>query len=200
MKNVVFLGHPRNQVYDELKNIARGDITVYEAPVDLFALKRLEPTKIISYGYQHILGKEIIGAYRDKIVNLHISYLPYNRGASPNLWSIVEGSPAGVSIHYIDEGVDTGDIIFQKEVELDSRSDTLSTSYQKLKEEIELLCLNMLKLPEKEWHSTKQESKGTYHSIKQTNILLSKLELSDGWNTKISEVIEKSMELKYRDE
>jgi|18_taG_2_1085343.scaffolds.fasta_scaffold04355_4 methionyl-tRNA formyltransferase len=200
MKNAVFLGDPHNQIYNELKDATEGKVTAYESPVDLSTLNESDPAKIISYGYQHILGEEVIRAYRSKIINLHISYLPYNRGASPNLWSIVEGTQAGVSVHYIDEGVDTGDVICQKKVELDWQNDSLSTSYQKLKEEIELLCLSMLKLPEKGWHSTKQKSKGTYHSIKQTNMLLSKLKLSDGWDTKISEVVEKSMELKYRDE
>lgn len=46
-------------------------------------------------------------------MNLHISYLPWNKGADPNFWSCIDGTPAGVTLHHIDAGVDTGDIIAQ---------------------------------------------------------------------------------------
>ena len=52
-----------------------------------------------------------------KIINLHISYLPWNKGASPNLWSVVEETKKGVSIHYVDSTLDTGEIIVQKELD-----------------------------------------------------------------------------------
>ena len=71
---------------------------------------------IISYGYRHIIKKSIIEYVKGNIINLHISYLPWNRGADPNLWSFLENSPKGVTIHYIDEGIDTGDIITQKKI------------------------------------------------------------------------------------
>ena len=75
---------------------------------------------LISYGYRFILRKEILDLFPNRAINMHISYLPYNRGADPNFWSFIEGTPKGVTIHYLDEGVDTGDIIVQKEVSFDS--------------------------------------------------------------------------------
>ncbi len=72
---------------------------------------------IISFGYQYILKKDFLERFTNRIINLHISYLPWNRGADPNLWSFLEDSPKGVSIHYIEEGIDTGKIIVQKSVE-----------------------------------------------------------------------------------
>ena len=51
-------------------------------------------------------------------INLHISLLPWNRGSDPNLWSFLDDTPKGVSIHHIDAGVDTGDVIAQREVPL----------------------------------------------------------------------------------
>ena len=50
------------------------------------------------------------------MINLHISYLPYNKGAHPNFWSWVKNTPKGVSIHLISEKIDAGDIIFQKKL------------------------------------------------------------------------------------
>ena len=62
---------------------------------------------------------------------MHISYLPYNRGFYLNFWSFIDNTKKGVTIHYIDEGIDTGDIIFQKEVFSNEKT------YNKLKQEIE---------------------------------------------------------------
>ena len=66
-------------------------------------------------------------------MNLHPSFLPYNRGANPNVWSIIDRTPAGVSLHYVDQGVDTGDLIAQHEVEV-LPWDTGFTLYGKLEE------------------------------------------------------------------
>ena len=71
---------------------------------------------IISYGYDKIISKDVISEYKDSIINLHISYLPYNRGSHPNLWSHLENTPIGVAIHRIDEGIDTGPILLRKKI------------------------------------------------------------------------------------
>ncbi len=85
----------------------------------------------VSHGYRLILRRPVLDQL--PIVNLHIAYLPYNRGADPTLWSVLEDSPAGVTIHYMDEGVDTGDVIAQREVAL-SDDDTLAAAYAKLQD------------------------------------------------------------------
>ena len=54
-----------------------------------------------------------------KIINLHISYLPYNKGAHPNFWSFADNTPSGVTIHEVNENLDSGNIIFQKKIEFD---------------------------------------------------------------------------------
>ena len=87
---------------------------------------------IVSYGYQYILGKDILDLLPDRAINLHVSYLPFNRGADSNFWSFVENTPKGVTIHYLDEGIDTGDVIVQERVEFDTKQETLATSYEKL--------------------------------------------------------------------
>ncbi len=91
---------------------------------------------IISFGYRYIITPDIVDLFHHKIINLHISLLPYNRGADPNLWSYLEDTPKGVTIHYIDYGLDTGDILLQQEVKDDILSDTLATSYDRLIKEI----------------------------------------------------------------
>ena len=90
---------------------------------------------VVSYGYRHILKKALLDNFFNRAINIHISLLPWNRGAEPNLWSFLENTPRGVTIHYIDNGIDTGHILVQQEVKfvLDETL-TLKTSYNKLNE------------------------------------------------------------------
>jgi len=85
----------------------------------------------ISVGYRHILNPTVIGRFRRGIINLHTGFLPYNRGRFPNVWPIIDGTPAGVTLHWIDAGVDTGDIIAQQRVSVEPW-DTAETLYHKL--------------------------------------------------------------------
>jgi methionyl-tRNA formyltransferase len=87
----------------------------------------------LSAMFGYILRREILDLLPEGCVNIHPSLLPYNRGAYPNVWSIVEGTPAGVSMHYIDQGVDTGDIIAQLQVEVEP-IDTGASLYRKLEQ------------------------------------------------------------------
>jgi len=50
------------------------------------------------------------------VINTHPSYLPYNRGKHPYYWSIVDGTPFGVTIHRVDDGIDTGSILWRQEI------------------------------------------------------------------------------------
>ena len=118
---------------------------------------------IVSYGYRHILKKQQIESSKNPIINLHISFLPYNRGSYPNYWSWVENTPKGVTIHKIDEGIDTGDIFVQKQIKFGD-NETLSSSYSKLKTEIEILFINSFNdIIKGNLKAIKQKGKGTIH-------------------------------------
>jgi len=80
----------------------------------LSIIKQLEPDIVISSGFEHKVPKEIIEVPENGIINLHPSYLPYNRGSHPHIWSLIEGTPAGVSLHYMVESIDEGPIIDKK--------------------------------------------------------------------------------------
>jgi len=115
-------------------NIILGDESF---PKDVLLAEKLD--WIISYNYPHIISPEIIQNYKGKIINLHISLLPWNRGADPNFWSWADSTPKGVTIHHIDEGIDTGEIIVSQAVDeedMNFRSATLATTYEYLHKEI----------------------------------------------------------------
>ena len=119
---------------------------------------------IISYGYRHIIDEPILNHFDLKAVNLHISLLPNSRGSHPNFWSIAEGAPTGVTIHLLDKGLDTGNILFQKEVDINHDVHTFSTSYLLLRREIErLFFINWSYIKRAECRGWHQQGKSTYH-------------------------------------
>lgn len=91
-------------------------------------------------GWYHIIGKEILEMPSRGVIGLHPSILPKYRGGAPLVWQMINGEEkAGISLFYFDEGVDSGDIIGQKEVDIDSK-DTIKTLYGKIgKEGIQLI-------------------------------------------------------------
>lgn len=118
---------------------------------------------VISYGYPFIIQNREIQTSKRPIINLHIAFLPYNRGAHPNFWSHFENTPSGVSIHEIDEGVDTGPIIFQKEIIFDE-NETLMSSYNRLRGEIEdLFKQNIVSIESMTYSKFFPNEEGSFH-------------------------------------
>lgn len=134
---ILFLGDENSSLISYLEQAGETVLPTTEK-INANFIDGCQPEFIVSYGYKHIIKSEIIDKYPNKAINLHISLLPWNRGADPNFWSFIDNSPKGVTIHYLDNGVDTGDIIAQKQVEF-SKYDTLRTSYHKLHHEIQTL-------------------------------------------------------------
>jgi methionyl-tRNA formyltransferase len=83
---------------------------------DAGQIAELKPDIGVSIMYPHIIPESTIGLFPWGIINLHPSLLPYCRGKYPALWSIVDHKPAGVTLHYIGAGIDTGDIIAQTHI------------------------------------------------------------------------------------
>ena len=113
---------PDERIFDGA-SLRRGEV------VD--AIRALQPEIGLSVMFDYILRAEFLALFAKGVINLHPSLLPFNRGQYPNVWSIVEGTPAGATIHYIDEGIDTGDIIAQREVVVEP-IDTGRSLYAKL--------------------------------------------------------------------
>ena len=92
----------------------------------------LEPDLIITCAYGQILPLEMLQIPRLGCINVHASLLPKLRGGAPIHHAIMDGfSKTGVTIMYMDKGMDTGDIISQKEI-LISDDDTAETLHDKL--------------------------------------------------------------------
>lgn len=131
-------------------------------------MEALRPEFVVSFNYRHLIPEEVLALLPGRIINLHTSFLPYNRGSSPNFFSFVEDTPKGVTIHLMEKGLDTGDILCQRELHFDETQESFSSSYDKLLEAMkELFRENWQKLRSCSLSPVKQSGPGTYHRLKQ---------------------------------
>lgn len=121
-------------------------------------IKEINPDLIVVVAYGKILPKEIIDIPKYGIINVHSSLLPKYRGASPIHSAILNGdTKSGVSIMYIEEGLDSGDVILQESCDI-LENDTLGTLHDKLKDLGAIGLEKALKLIEAEKvEATKQD-------------------------------------------
>lgn len=142
---------------------------------------------VVSYGYRYIIKDEVLRRFPRRFINLHIAYLPWNRGADPNLWSFLEDTPKGVTIHYMDAGVDTGDIIAREQVSM-LPDDTLRSSYERLSRAIEDLFRRVwADVRDGRLVGRRQPDGGTAHRLKDKAAY--EHLLTSGWDTPVSALI-----------
>jgi len=102
---------------------------------------------IAALGWMFILSSEFVDKWRKKIINVHPALLPKHPGAHGIEDALAAGdSASGMTVHYIDEGVDTGEILVQKSctIEPDDTSDSLKLRIQELEKEWYPKVLQML--------------------------------------------------------
>ncbi|MEP0133063.1 MAG: formyltransferase family protein [Eudoraea sp.] len=95
-------------------------------------LKKLKLDYIFGIHFPYIISEELIKIPSSQFLNLHPSYLPYNKGWHTPSWAILKNTPAGASLHYMSKELDMGNIILRKEVKIDL-SDTAASLYKKIK-------------------------------------------------------------------
>ncbi|SEJ36055.1 methionyl-tRNA formyltransferase [Halohasta litchfieldiae] len=165
--DIVFLGtnNAGREIYDWL--CSRDEVTVralVTTKQQLELIESIQPDVVVAVGYQHIVPEDILKIPDEGCINVHPGYLPHGRGFNPNVWSIIENLPAGATVHYMDDGIDTGEIIARERVDK-SAADTGKSLYQR----IERACVDLFK---QTWPSIESstveavpqtESDATYH-------------------------------------
>lgn len=134
MVEVVFLGLNScgERVYNWLVDRDDADVlALVTEKSQLEIVPRLQPSLLVASGFRHIVPPDILECPSLGSVNLHPSYLPYNRGANTNVWSIIEEEPAGVSLHYMTAEIDQGPIIARRELSVHP-NDTGRSLYDRL--------------------------------------------------------------------
>lgn len=96
-------------------------------------MRLMKPDVIVVVAYGQILPKSVIEIPKYGCINIHGSLLPKYRGAAPIQWAIINGEDeTGITTMYMDEGMDTGDMIIKKEMPIEYE-DNYGTLYNKLK-------------------------------------------------------------------
>lgn len=95
-------------------------------------IDELKPDFIICIHFPYIIPKRLLEIPKHGVVNLHPAYLPYNRGWHTPTWAIWEKNVYGATLHFMNENVDEGDIIHQKQIEI-LPNDTADTLYVRVK-------------------------------------------------------------------
>lgn len=171
-----------------LEHDAEEDVLVINRNISKETVENHKPDILISYNYKYLIKQDVLDILPNRAINLHISLLPWNRGAYPNLWSFLEGTPKGVTIHLIDAGIDTGDILIQKEVYIDETKETLLSSYKILHTEMQKVFIsNWNKIKNFRIIPKPQPRGGCIHYIKDFDKIKHILG-NEGWDIQILEL------------
>lgn len=130
------VGRKKELVKSPVKVVAENNNIPVFQPIrirkDFETLKNMDIDLIVTCAYGQILPKEILDMPKYGCVNVHASILPKYRGSAPIQWAIFNGDDkTGVTIMYMDEGMDTGDIISIKEIPI-MDSDNVVSMHDKL--------------------------------------------------------------------
>ena len=176
---------PQRKLVELLSNDGNS-IAIHEERLNYNYVSKSKYDYLISFGYRYLVKENVLNFFKGKAINLHISLLPWNKGADPNLWSLLDNTPKGVTIHQIDSGLDTGKIFCQKEIYF-GENETLKSTYNLLNDAmIELFKVNWIKIKNEKLRPKAQIGAGTYHksSDKKNYMHL----LTNGWDTSIKDI------------
>jgi len=165
-KQCLFLGYKKNET-TLINFLKKKNFTIknYQKMPPLKIFKQSD--FILSFGFRKIISENIIKKLKKPIFNIHLSYLPFNRGAHPNFWSFIENTPSGVSIHEINKKIDAGNIVLRKKINFNISLNEFSTfkkTYNYLFLEAEKLFKNNFnKIYNKKYDKIYNNYKGTFH-------------------------------------
>lgn len=191
---ILYTTNPNAEDINEIPNFIRSfgdEVIVKTQRFDLEYLKDEKIDFIVSDKTQFLFNADIIKYLPRRIINLHPSFLPFGRGYYPNFFAIIKKFPLGVTIHFIDEGIDSGEILAQTRIHY-SPDDTFKDSYNRLRR-LMVTLFNTL------WPDLRvSKLSGIGQNLALGNLFYKRDfenyrdSLIKGWDTKISEYVEKN--------
>jgi len=165
--------------YEVLSDVSRGQESVITVAEDLGIemlspprvssdlieeIRSINPDLIISAYYRKIFPKELIEIPRLGIVNIHPSLLPYYRGPVPTAWAILNNETKfGITIHKVDAGIDTGDILVQSKHDIGDDETGYELYLRAMKLGADLFIDNFYNIINDKIQAFKQPSGGSYY-------------------------------------
>lgn len=132
-------------------------------------IEKQAPDIIFVLGLSQIIPSQILKIPTIGCIGSHPALLPQNRGRHPIIWAIANGlTKSGITLFWIDEGVDSGDIWVQKEFDIDISDDALSVYKKVAKLSIEILRENIPQLERGIIKKIKQDDKRANYWRKRT--------------------------------
>jgi methionyl-tRNA formyltransferase len=98
----------------------------------LRVLDSLDIDFIIGVHFPYLFPSSVLDIPRVGVLNLHPSFLPFNRGWHTPSWAILEGTPIGATLHFMSETLDAGDIVHQRQLAV-TPADTAHSLYGRVK-------------------------------------------------------------------
>lgn len=140
-------------------------------------LSELKIDLIVICHFQKLISSKIFNLPTLGCINLHPSLLPYYRGMSPQHYPIINGeSETGITVHFVDDGIDTGDIILQKKIEINNE-DYVSDLQKKMKiiySTIVVEAIDKIETNKKEYIIQKHLEGSYFGKLKISDCIISK--------------------------
>lgn len=126
-------------------------------------IKEIKPELIIVAGYRKIFPEDILKIPKRGIIGLHGSLLPHLRGFAPLNWAIINGEKkTGITMFFMNEFVDRGDIIDQKEIKITNKDTIEELKVKIARLAVDLIKENLVLVLEGKEKRRKQPEEGTY--------------------------------------
>lgn len=153
MRNITSICREKNIPIFKIDNINKDIDCVQVSP---------RPDILVSINFPQIIRSSVLDNWT--VINIHSGILPEYRGLFPYYWCLVNGEKrAGITVHYIDHSIDTGDIIAQAVIDI-VPEDTVFTLNRKLHEIGARLMVHAIMLIETESVNKKVQGAGRYYS------------------------------------
>lgn len=169
----------KNKISFNLKRIAKNrkintfQIKDVNSKEIISRIKNLNPDIILSIAATQIFKENLIKTAQIATINVHAALLPAYRGASPSFWNLLNNEKkTGITVHYIDNKIDTGNIILQKEIIIEEK-ETLFSLNSKVAKYTPILLNKVFKLFQEKSISPKKMDilKSSYYSLpKHTDV------------------------------
>ena len=162
------------------------EVIIYHDKFDKEFVKNNKVDFIVSDRYSFLVSQDVLEYVNGNAINTHPSLLPLNLGWHPNFFSIYNNTKKGVTIHYMDKSIDTGDIIVQQELFFNDE-DTLRTAHYICRRTIiYLFCSNWYKIKNNDIKSIPQPKEGNTNYKKDFERIFS--QFPKGWDTTVKEI------------
>ena len=179
---------PKIYTYEILSDISRGQESIIDVAKNLKIpisspktiskrtieeVKSFNPDLILSAYYRKIFPESLIKLPKLGVINIHPSYLPFYRGPVPTAWAILNAEKKfGITIHKVDKGIDTGDILIQKKYPIYDDESGFELYMRAMDLGAKLFIENFSKILNNKVKPKKQKSGGSYFGKLKTRVFI----------------------------